>query len=100
MNKMYGFEGEVKAKYDQATMDLFAEVFCALPLAAVVNNGKGEWGRAGGERDAVARLGAATFDCRLSLTLACCCRLRCCCRRAPRVCRPRWPVPARWRDAG
>jgi serine/threonine-protein phosphatase 5 len=27
MNKMYGFEGEVKAKYDDAAMDLFAEVF-------------------------------------------------------------------------
>lgn len=29
MNKMYGFEGEVKAKYDEAAMDLFAEVFQA-----------------------------------------------------------------------
>ena len=36
MNKIYGFEGEVKAKYDNVIFDLFLEVFCALPLAAVV----------------------------------------------------------------
>jgi serine/threonine-protein phosphatase 5 len=35
-NKVYGFEGEVRAKYDMPTMDLFQEVFQALPLAAVV----------------------------------------------------------------
>jgi len=37
MNKMYGFEGEVKHKYDQTTMDLFAEVFQALPLAVCLD---------------------------------------------------------------
>jgi serine/threonine-protein phosphatase 5 len=37
MNKMYGFEGEVKAKFDQITMEMFSEVFCALPLSVVVN---------------------------------------------------------------
>ena len=37
MNKMYGFEGEVKHKYDQATMDLFFEVFQALPLAVCID---------------------------------------------------------------
>lgn len=36
MNKIYGFEGEVKAKYDQTIFDLFLEVFCQIPLAAVV----------------------------------------------------------------
>ena len=36
MNKLYGFEGEVLHKYDAATMELFTEVFQALPLAAVV----------------------------------------------------------------
>ena len=37
-NRVYGFEGEVKAKYDGATMDLFTEVFQALPLAAVIDD--------------------------------------------------------------
>mmetsp|Transcript_13331 Transcript_13331/g.25051 ORF Transcript_13331/g.25051 Transcript_13331/m.25051 type:complete len:555 (+) Transcript_13331:137-1801(+) len=36
MNKIYGFEGEVKAKYDDKIFELFLEVFCHLPLAAVV----------------------------------------------------------------
>lgn len=36
MNKIYGFEGEVKAKYDNVVFDLFLEVFCELPLAAVI----------------------------------------------------------------
>jgi serine/threonine-protein phosphatase 5 len=38
MNKIYGFEGEVKAKYDDKIFDLFLEVFGHLPLAAVVEN--------------------------------------------------------------
>ena len=38
MNKMYGFEGEVKHKYDPETMELFSEAFCFLPLCAVLNN--------------------------------------------------------------
>ena len=36
MNKMYGFEGEVKAKYDESMMELFSEVFQALPLGATI----------------------------------------------------------------
>ncbi|CAG9321204.1 unnamed protein product [Blepharisma stoltei] len=38
MNKMYGFEGEVMAKYDAEVYDLFSNVFCYLPLGAVLNN--------------------------------------------------------------
>lgn len=38
MNKVYGFEGEVKHKLDSSLMELFTEVFQALPLAACVNN--------------------------------------------------------------
>eukprot|EP00977_Amphora_coffeiformis_P013573 scaffold3586_cov164-Amphora_coffeaeformis.AAC.24 len=37
MNKIYGFEGEVKAKYDDKIFQLFLEVFEWLPLAAVVS---------------------------------------------------------------
>jgi serine/threonine-protein phosphatase 5 len=36
MNKIYGFEGEVKYKYDQNIMTLFTEVFQSLPLSAVL----------------------------------------------------------------
>ncbi|CAM9648707.1 unnamed protein product, partial [Discosporangium mesarthrocarpum] len=39
MNKIYGFEGEVKHKYDPAVMTLFTEVFCWLPLAAILGGG-------------------------------------------------------------
>jgi len=35
MNKIYGFEGEVKAKYDDKIFDLFLEVFSHFPLASV-----------------------------------------------------------------
>jgi serine/threonine-protein phosphatase 5 len=38
MNKMYGFEGEIKFKYDDKAMDLFSEVFNVLPLCAVIQN--------------------------------------------------------------
>ena len=38
MNKIYGFEGEVKHKYDAVVMQLFSEVFQSLPLAAVIAN--------------------------------------------------------------
>eukprot|EP00980_Cylindrotheca_fusiformis_P001972 scaffold443_cov125-Cylindrotheca_fusiformis.AAC.21 len=38
MNKIYGFEGEVKAKYDDKIFDLFLEVFSHLPLAAVLES--------------------------------------------------------------
>lgn len=37
MNKMYGFEGEVKAKYDNPTMDMFSLVFCYLPIWFLIN---------------------------------------------------------------
>jgi serine/threonine-protein phosphatase 5 len=36
MNRIYGFEGEVKAKYDDKIFQLFLEVFEWLPLAAVI----------------------------------------------------------------
>ena len=36
MNSLYGFEGEVRAKYDERTVKLFAEVFRCLPLGAVL----------------------------------------------------------------
>ncbi|XP_010525309.1 PREDICTED: serine/threonine-protein phosphatase 5 isoform X2 [Tarenaya hassleriana] len=37
MNKIYGFEGEVKSKLSEKFVELFAEVFCCLPLAHVIN---------------------------------------------------------------
>ena len=33
MNRVYGFTGEVAAKFTGKTFPLFTEVFCALPLA-------------------------------------------------------------------
>ena len=36
MNKLYGFEGEVKHKFDEKIMSLFAEAFQWLPLCAVI----------------------------------------------------------------
>mmetsp|Transcript_79248 Transcript_79248/g.155006 ORF Transcript_79248/g.155006 Transcript_79248/m.155006 type:complete len:657 (+) Transcript_79248:101-2071(+) len=36
-NAMYGFEGEVLAKYDRSVMTLFTEVFNQLPLAACID---------------------------------------------------------------
>ena len=38
MNRIYGFEGEVKAKYDDKIFQIFLEVFCHLPVAAVIGN--------------------------------------------------------------
>ncbi|TYZ62550.1 hypothetical protein PybrP1_009670 [[Pythium] brassicae (nom. inval.)] len=38
MNKIYGFEGEVKHKYDDTVMQLFTEVFNWLPLAATIED--------------------------------------------------------------
>lgn len=38
MNKIYGFEEEVKDKYTESAFELFQEVFCALPLAYVIMN--------------------------------------------------------------
>ncbi|KAL0720307.1 hypothetical protein Bca4012_034906 [Brassica carinata] len=37
MNKIYGFEGEVRSKLSEKFVELFAEVFCYLPLAHVIN---------------------------------------------------------------
>ena len=38
MNQMYGFEGEVKAKYTAQMSELFTEVYNWLPLAHCLNN--------------------------------------------------------------
>ncbi|XP_022097959.1 serine/threonine-protein phosphatase 5-like [Acanthaster planci] len=38
MNQMYGFYGEVKAKYTSKMADLFTEVYNWLPLAQVINH--------------------------------------------------------------
>ena len=38
MNVIYGFYGEVKAKLGASAVELFREVFCALPLAMVLAN--------------------------------------------------------------
>lgn len=38
MNKMYGFEGEVKSKYNSKMAELFTEIFNYLPLCHVINN--------------------------------------------------------------
>ena len=36
MNRIYGFDGEVRAKYGGLLADLFRDAFCALPLGHVV----------------------------------------------------------------
>lgn len=38
MNVIYGFYGEVKAKLGPSAVELFRELFCALPLAYVLGN--------------------------------------------------------------
>jgi serine/threonine-protein phosphatase 5 len=38
MNKLYGFEGEVRQKYDEDLYGMFCEAFCLLPLCHVINN--------------------------------------------------------------
>uniref|UniRef100_A0A0R3RR96 protein-serine/threonine phosphatase n=1 Tax=Elaeophora elaphi TaxID=1147741 RepID=A0A0R3RR96_9BILA len=38
MNKMYGFEGEVKSKYTAQMADFFTEIFDYLPLCHLINN--------------------------------------------------------------
>jgi serine/threonine-protein phosphatase 5 len=38
MNRMYGFEGEAKHKYNDTLFKLFTECFNALPLAHVINH--------------------------------------------------------------
>lgn len=37
LNKVYGFEGEVKAKLDEKCFNLFSEIFDWLPLCHVIN---------------------------------------------------------------
>jgi serine/threonine-protein phosphatase 5 len=37
MNRVYGFEGEVKAKYDDTVFQLFSEVFNSLPVGHIIN---------------------------------------------------------------
>lgn len=36
MNRVYGFEGECKAKYNERVFKLFSEAFSALPLATLI----------------------------------------------------------------
>ncbi|KAI9022292.1 Serine/threonine-protein phosphatase-like protein 5 [Phycomyces nitens] len=38
MNKVYGFEGEVKAKFNDMMFKIFSETFNSLPLAHVIGN--------------------------------------------------------------
>eukprot|EP01041_Mallomonas_annulata_P004960 gene4960-9926_t len=38
MNRIYGFEGEVKHKYDETVMSIFTEVFNWIPLSAVIHD--------------------------------------------------------------
>ena len=38
MNKIYGFDGEVKSKCGEKMIELFADLFCCLPLAHVINS--------------------------------------------------------------
>ena len=38
MNRMYGFEGECKAKYSERVFKLFSESFSALPLATLIGD--------------------------------------------------------------
>ena len=38
MNQMYGFEGEVRAKYSSQMWDLFTEIFNWLPLAHLLQS--------------------------------------------------------------
>ena len=38
INKIYGFEGEVVHKYDNVIMNVFADIFSWLPLAAVIQD--------------------------------------------------------------
>lgn len=37
MNRVYGFEGEVRKKYDETVFELFSEVFNALPTGHIIN---------------------------------------------------------------
>jgi len=37
LNRIYGFQGEVKKKYDDDVYECFCELFCALPLGHILN---------------------------------------------------------------
>lgn len=37
MNKIYGFEGEAKAKHNERVFKLFSEVFRAMPLGYILD---------------------------------------------------------------
>jgi len=37
LNKLYGFEGEVKHKYDIKVYELFNDMFCNMPLSHCIN---------------------------------------------------------------
>lgn len=37
MNKLYGFEGEVKTKYDDKVYELFQQTFNTLPLGYLIS---------------------------------------------------------------
>lgn len=38
MNRAYGFEGEVKAKYTETVFKCFSEIFNAIPVGNLVEN--------------------------------------------------------------
>jgi serine/threonine-protein phosphatase 5 len=38
MNKVYGFEGEVKAKYSDVAFKFFSEIFNSIPLGNLIGN--------------------------------------------------------------
>jgi hypothetical protein len=38
LSQVYGFEGEVKAKYSQFIYELFTALFCTQPLGTLINN--------------------------------------------------------------
>eukprot|EP00075_Anas_platyrhynchos_P014447 XP_027303700.1 serine/threonine-protein phosphatase 4 catalytic subunit 1-like [Anas platyrhynchos] len=62
MNQIYGFEGEVKAKYTAQMFALFSEVFEWLPLAQCIN-GKVLVGHPGGAGGAVPRWAGGIGRC-------------------------------------
>lgn len=45
MNRMYGFEGEVRAKYSEIVFNLFSEMFQSLPLAYILDGSADSEGR-------------------------------------------------------
>ena len=58
MNKIYGFEGEVRAKYTETCFRLFSEVFRALPLAYILDGSS----QPGGKRAFVVHGGLFSKD--------------------------------------